>query len=180
MKLKQRILSTLFFIFLCAGASQGSSSITYNFSVLFLAKTCDISVQNEIYIEDTPGSGFVSNAAVKNDNAVADVKLALTNCTTPNIANSKVYIADGNTLSGTTDFFNDDPDSIIGLQITDGNSIFNKNTTALPAANSVVWTNIMSATETKTIKARLRCKSAGCEPQNGDFTASLVFNYYID
>lgn len=181
MKLSLKINLLFLLFFSCyIPVSQGEQGITYNFSVLFLAKTCDVSVQNEITIESTPGSGIISNNSIINDNAVADVQLSLKNCTSPDIAGSKVYIADGNTLAGTSNFFNDDPAGIIGLQLTDGNTIFNKSSTALPAANSVVWSNIMTSGETKILKARLRCKVAGCTPQPGDFSASVVLNYYID
>lgn len=179
-RIRQKIYVIILTIFSCIPFSQGSSSITYNFSVLFLAKTCDVSVENEIVIENVQGTGIVTNSSIKNDNAVADVKLSLKNCTSPDITGSKVYISQGNTLAGTTDFFNDDPAGIIGLQLTDGHSVFSKTTTALPEDKSVVWRDIISVADTKTINARLRCKTDGCQPQEGNFSASLTFNYYID
>lgn len=179
-RIKQKLYVMLLAVLSCVSSSQGSSSITYNFSVLFLAKTCDVSVENEIAIENLPGTGIVTNSSIINDTATADVKLSLKNCTSPDITGSKVYISQGNTLTGTMDFFNDNPAGIIGLQLTDGNFVFSKTATVLPEDKSVVWRNIASVAETKTIKARLRCKTAGCKPQEGNFSASVTFNYYID
>ncbi|MEY1424424.1 fimbrial protein [Morganella morganii] len=179
--MKLKLLLIIFVSFLPGiTVSLAADKITYHFSVLFLAKTCDVSVKNEIIIETTPGTGSVSSSDIKNDMAVTDVSLGLTNCTDSNIANSKVFISEGNTLTGTDDFFNDDPNSEIGLQITDGVNVFKKNTTAIPSNESVVWDNIMSDSETKIIKARLRCKNTSCEPREGNFSASLSFSYYIN
>ncbi|MBQ0535375.1 hypothetical protein [Providencia huaxiensis] len=71
---------------------------------------------------------------------------------------------------------------MIGVQLLDGTRVISINQTPLakPDASSIIWDNIKSMNEKKMVNAKLRCAKTDCEPDEGDFSATLTIGYYAD
>lgn len=182
-------MSIFICLFLISGISmvaQAAQSIKYDFSVLFLAKTCEVTVPNSIEFVSNEGGNFVNAKDIKDKKISQLIPISLTNCSGgsgTDLQNASVYIAQGSTLTGTRDFFNNNVSGSFGVQLTDDNNkIFklNNSTTFTPSDDSVVWGNIKSTTETKTLIANLRCQEENCSPEAGAFTATVVLSFITD
>ncbi|EMT6577223.1 MULTISPECIES: fimbrial protein [Providencia] len=179
-KIKQVLLTFLIMLMYYPAMAADDYKIQYEFSVLFLAKTCEIDVPNEIILGNASGVTTVNE--IKNDTISKNFSIGLRNCTSTDQTTAVVYLASGNTLTGSNNFFNDDPNGVIGIQLLDGNRVISANQTALakPDAASIIWDNIKSSSETKMISAKLRCAKTDCDPSEGDFSATLTIGYYAD
>ncbi|WP_369310210.1 fimbrial protein [Providencia rettgeri] len=179
-KIKQVLLTFLTIFMYYPVMAADNYTVRYEFSVLFLAKTCDIDVPSEILLGNQAGITTVTE--IKNDNVAKNFTIGLKNCNNQSQSTALVYLSSGNTLNGTNNFFNDDPTGVIGVQLLDGNRVININNNPLgkPSAASVIWDNIESTSATKTVTAKLRCAIDNCEPNEGDFSATLTIGYYAD
>ncbi|EKT60854.1 fimbrial protein [Providencia sneebia] len=179
-KIKQVSITFLILFMWFPTIVAGDSSVRYEFSVLFLAKTCDIDVPSEILLGNQ--LGITTANEIKNDSVVADVLIRLKNCSTESQSTAMVYLSSGNTLNGSNNFFNDDPNGVIGVQLLDGSRVIdiNNNPLGKPSPESIIWDNIESTGATKTINAKLRCAIDNCDPNEGDFSATLTIGYYAD
>ncbi len=179
-EIKQTLL-TFLMIFMCYPAMAADDyTVRYELSVLFLAKTCEIDVPNEILLGNQAGITTVSE--IKNDNVTKSFTIGLKNCSSQNQNSAVVYLASGNTLNGSKNFFNDDPNGVIGVQILEGTRVINVNENPLskPNKESIIWENIQSVSDTKMVSAKLRCAESNCDPSEGDFAATLTIGYYAD
>ncbi|MCG9536968.1 type 1 fimbrial protein, partial [Providencia huaxiensis] len=106
--------------------------------MIFLAKTCEIDVPNEIILGNASGVTTVSE--IKNDTVSKSFPIGLRNCTSTDQTTAVVYLASGNTLTGSNNFFNDDPNGVIGVQLLDGTRVISINQTPLakPDASSII------------------------------------------
>ncbi|ENR5393880.1 TPA: type 1 fimbrial protein [Providencia rettgeri] len=179
-KIKQRLLTLLMVFMYYPAMAADNYQIQYEFSVLFLAKTCEIDVPNEIILGNS--SGVTTISEIKNDTVSKNFSIGLKNCTSTDQTTAIVYLASGNTLAGSNNFFNDDPNGVIGVQLLDGTRVISANQTALakPDVASIIWDNMKSTSETKMINAKLRCAKTDCDPDDGDFSATLTIGYYAD
>ncbi|ENU1229001.1 MULTISPECIES: fimbrial protein [Providencia] len=179
-KIKQLLLTTLMVFMYYPAMASDDYSVHYEFSVLFLAKTCEIDVPNEIILGNSSGVTTVNE--IKNDTVSKNFPIGLRNCTSTDQTTAVVYLASGNTLTGSNNFFNDDPNGVIGVQLLDGTRVISVNQTPLakPDASSIIWDNIKTSSETKVVNAKLRCAKTDCEPDEGDFSATLTIGYYAD
>lgn len=179
-KIKQALLASLIMSASSLSIADDGNSVRYDFSVLFLSKTCEIDVPSEIIFGNQ--SGITTTNDIKNDNVTKQFTIGLKNCTTSDQNTAIVYIASGNTLAGRNNIFNDNPTDVIGVQLLDNNRVVSVNESASmkPSAASILWDNIQSTSETKIINAKLRCAEADCEPNDGDFSAKLTIGYYAD
>lgn len=181
MKKIKQLLLTFFMIFMYYPAMAADDyKVQYEFSVLFLAKTCEIDVPNEIILGNASGVTTVSE--IKNDSVSKNFSIGLKNCTSTDQTAAVVYLASGNTLTGSNSFFNDNPSDVIGVQLLDGNRVISTNQTPLakPDAASIIWDDIKNSSETKMVNAKLRCAKADCDPSEGEFSATLTVGYYAD
>lgn len=179
-KIEQVLITFLMFFMYFPAIAADDYMVRYEFSVLFLAKTCDIDVPSEILLGNQAGITTVTE--IKNDSVTKSFTIGLKNCNNQSQSTALVYLSSGNTLSGSNNFFNDDPNGVIGVQLLDGNRVININETPLgkPSPASVLWENIESTSATKNINAKLRCAVDNCEPNEGDFSATLTIGYYAD
>lgn len=179
-KIKQALLTFLIMSASSLSTADDGNSVRYDFSVLFLSKTCEIDVPNEIIFGNQ--SGITTTSDIKSDNVVKQFPIGLKNCTTADQNTAIVYIASGNTLAGRNNIFNDNPNDVIGVQLLDNNRVVsvNESSSIKPSAASVLWDNIQGTSDIKMIEARLRCAEADCEPNDGDFSAKLTIGYYAD
>lgn len=181
MKNTQILLSFFLIIFISSPAiPKDNFSVRYEFSVLFLAKTCDIDVPKQVILGNQAGYTTVND--IKNDKVSTDIIIKLQNCSAEYQKSSLVYLSSGNTLTGSNNFFNNDPNGVIGVQILDGNRVINYNSNPLskPSEDSIIWKNIENKGATKLITAKLRCAESDCNPEPGEFSATLSLNYYAN
>lgn len=186
-KIAISFMSIFICLFLTSRISMAAQSIKYDFSVLFLSKTCEITVPNSIEFVSNEGSHFVNDKDIINKKISQLIPISLTNCSgnasDTDLENASVYIAQGSTLTGTRDFFNNNVSGSFGVQLTDeNNKIFklNNSTSFNPSDDSIVWGNIKSTAETKTLIANLRCQKEDCTPEAGAFTATVVLSFITD
>ncbi|EMJ7522544.1 type 1 fimbrial protein [Providencia rettgeri] len=179
-KIKQGLLTFLMLLMHYPVMAADDYKVEYQFSVLFLAKTCEIDVPNEIIFGNASGVTTVSE--IKKDTVAKNFSIGLRNCTTTDQKTAAVYLASGNTLNGSKNFFNDDPNGVIGVQLLEGNRVIDVNQSSLlkPDAASIIWDNIQRVSETKMVTAKLRCAESNCNPSDGDFSATLTIGYYAD
>lgn len=179
-KISQVLISLLMFFMHFPAMATDDYMVRYEFSVLFLAKTCDIDVPSEILLGNQ--SGITTVTEIKNDSVSKNLTIGLKNCNNQSQSGAQVYLSSGNTLNGTNNFFNDDPNGVIGVQLLDGTRIIdiNNNPLGKPSAASIIWDNIENTSATKSINAKLRCAIDNCEPNEGDFSAALTIGYYAD
>ncbi|MFD1090431.1 fimbrial protein [Providencia vermicola] len=179
-KIKQALLTFLIMSVSFLSMADDGNSVRYNFSVLFLSKTCEIDVPSEIIFGNQ--SGITTASDIKSDNVTKQFPIGLKNCSTSDQNTAIVYIASGNTLAGRNNIFNDNPNDIIGVQLLDNNRVVsvNESGSMKPSPASILWDNIQSTSDIKIINAKLRCAEADCEPNDGDFSAKLTIGYYAD
>lgn len=179
-KIKQVLLTFLMIFMYYPAMAADDYTVRYEFSVLFLAKTCDIDVPAEILLGNQAGITTVTE--IKNGSVTKSFPIALKNCNNSSQSSALVYLSSGNTLTGSKNFFNDDPSGVIGVQLLDDNRVIDVNSNPLgkPSAASVIWDNITSTDATKTVSAKLRCVEDNCDPTEGDFSATLTIGYYAD
>lgn len=179
-KLLSRYKVFFVFLYLLSFNAISADSIKYNFSVLFTAKTCDIITPGEIIFSSSGNSGVVTANDIKNNKITKNFNISLNKCNTSELKGSSVFISQGNTLTGTDDFFNNDNNSNIGVRIADGTKIFSRNSSDgfTPNANSIVWGSINNQNEIKQLTAKLECKKEGCNAKEGDFSASLTLSFF--
>lgn len=79
-KIKQALLTFLIMSASSLSTADDGNSVRYDFSVLFLSKTCEIDVQNEIIFGNQ--SGITTTSDIKSDNVVKQFPIGLKNCTT--------------------------------------------------------------------------------------------------
>ncbi|HCR3470613.1 TPA: type 1 fimbrial protein [Proteus mirabilis] len=181
---KVSILIVSLCLLLTSWASVAAQSVKYNFSVVFLAKTCEIVVPDNITFTSGEGASSVSANDIKNNKISQQIPISLTNCSTSSLSGTSVYISQGVTLTGTRDFFNNNVSGSFGVQLTDdsGSKTYKVNNSSVfkPSDDSVVWDNITSESSTKSLTAKLRCQKEGCAPEVGPFTATVVLSFFSD
>ncbi|MEY0575888.1 fimbrial protein [Providencia manganoxydans] len=126
-KISQVLISLLMFFMHFPAMATDDYMVRYEFSVLFLAKTCDIDVPSEILLGNQ--SGITTVTEIKNDSVSKNLTIGLKNCNNQSQSGAQVYLSSGNTLNGTNNFFNDDPNGVIGVQLLDGTRIIDITTT---------------------------------------------------
>lgn len=177
-----RVLTALLVLFNLSfpGSSLGAKSIKYEFSALFTPKTCSIVTPDTIVFESSKGSGRTSVKSIQDDEVSQDFIIRLTACSDPELSGSSVYLANGRTLQGSNQFFNDDATGNFGVQLYDKTKVLSLNTFGKypPDVAAVAWSDISHESQTKTLTAKLRCQVKGCVPKEGPFSAMVVLNFY--
>lgn len=178
----QRIFIAMW-VFVCFGLTEtafAAKSIKFEFSAIFTPKTCSIITPDTVVFESSKGSGRTSMYSIQRDEVSQDFVIGLTQCSNSDLSGASVYLANGRTLQDSNSFFNDDPSGVFGVQLYDQSKVLTLNTFGKypPDATSVAWSKITNESQTKTLTAKLLCKTKGCEPKEGPFSAMIVLNFY--
>ncbi len=159
--------------------STSAHSVEFEFNVKIDKQTCQLSVlgthQNEVDF------GSIQSHKIKtNLIEPIPIKILLTKCKTNDFSDSYVIFKAKNSLNAIT--FNDNVTKSFGVRLSEKNSVAQSNLDSdFFKSGDKVWDNISKDQLEKTLYTYIKCKdTTSCEPEVGNFSATLTFSYIVD
>lgn len=175
--LKRSLLSL--FITPALFISFSAQSIEFDFKVTIDKQTCKLSVSGTSNNEVDFGS-IQSNKIKNNLIEPIPIKVLLSDCKTNDFFDTYVTMKAKSTLNTIT--FNDDLNKSFGIRVSSKNNVAQSNTnTDFFKSEDTVWNNISIDKLEKTLYTYVKCKDPTvCDPESGEFSATLTFSYIVD
>lgn len=154
-------------------------SVEFEFNVRINKQSCKLSVSGTSNNEVNFGSLQASKIKANLIEPIA-IKVQLSDCLANDFVDTYVVMNAKSSLNTIT--FNDDVAKSFGVRVSNKNTVAQSNLTSdFFKSGDRVWENISQDQLEKTLYTYIQCSDpASCDPEAGDFSATLTFSYIID